>query len=162
MKIELELNDVYRFSYNSDYLKKHSYTDHCFDGQLIVKKNMNDELYLADTYWGSGDNKWFTLEKALDLGNLTFVCNLKDVESINLDVYKFYKMSDIFNLSSQHGCHKNIVLKKGAKRDSETMLNYLKKEIENKKSDIKYNESQIILAEENIKKINSGNLNIYI
>jgi hypothetical protein len=163
-KMELKLNDVYKFRYNEDYIKNNSYPYHCFDGQLIVKQKSDGSLYLEDTYWSCGDNKWFTLEKALKQGTLEFICNLEDVEKCDRDDYKYYNEDDIFDLSYQSGCYARYRKKKGAVRSAEVMRRTIKRGIEKAQSDIQWAERQIERGNEYLEKLKNGEteFNIYL
>lgn len=163
--IELKENDVYRFEYNEEQYKKHEswFLNHCFDGQLVVKKNRDGELYLMDTYWGfadCGENHRFTLEKALQKGNLEFICNLDDVISCSKYDYKYYDKKDIFDLSYQHHCYEQYMRKKDAKRLKDVMLDYIYYKIKENKDELEYKMRSVSLEnaklEEICKKIDQG------
>lgn len=55
MENKFKENDVFDFRYNEKELKKRFMSDHCFDGQLIVRKGRGEKLILRDTYWGFND-----------------------------------------------------------------------------------------------------------
>jgi len=161
--MELKLNDVYEFNYNKIWREKIFMSDHCFDGQLVVRQRRNGELYLEDTYWSSGtENKTFTLEKALEQGELTFVCNYDDIEKIEKYKFDYYADEDLFNLSTQHQCYKEYYKRKGAERSSAKMEEVLKYKIEEIESSIKYKTNELRLAKESLEKLRSGDINIYI
>lgn len=160
--VEIKLGDVYRFSYNAKYEIEIFMPYHCFDGILFVKQKSDGSLYLEDTYWGSGsDNRIFTLEKALEQGTLTFICNINDIELCYEHDYKYYDSSDLFNLSHQHGCCKRFFKRKGAVRSSKIMEENLKKQIEERKHDIKSAEYDIERYMEYLDKLKSGDNSFY-
>ena len=142
MKYEdLKVNDVYDFAYNEEYKSKHQgwEMDHCFDYQLVVRERYDGMLILEDTYWGScSESHRFTLEEALRVGSLKFKCNLDEVTKCSQHDYKYYKEEDIFDLSTQHHCYPHYALRKGAQRNKDVMLNYVKRMIEEKKRELEY------------------------
>jgi len=153
-------NDVFKFRYNDAYSNGRSNTDlyWCFDGQLIVKKLSDGSLYLQDTYWHGSDNRTFTLEEANKRGTLTFVCNLDEVEKINEDDMHLYEESEVFNISTQHGCHKRFVKKVGANKSHNKMLaraQHLLREAEN---DIDSAGRRMNRIQEVIQRLNSGEI----
>ena len=127
VKTIIKEGDVFNFNYSSKFreeFEKRTYSgrlSHCFDGQLIVKKNSEGELYLCDTYWSS-DNRYFTLEEAEEKGTLEFRFNLKDVESISEEQKDYYEKKDVFNFSHQHGCYVRWVKLKTANKSKAIML----------------------------------------
>jgi len=169
-KIEIKENDVYHFRYNNYESKKRHDPYHCFDGQMVVVKNNDGGLSLLDTYWsskhngfktGGGYSRRKTLEEAFSEGELKFICNLDDVEEINEHDTKYYSNEDVFDLSYQHHCYRFFVKKKGAERNAEKIINGIQDEIENEKYRIKSSERSIERLTETLKKVRSGDLNIY-
>jgi hypothetical protein len=161
-EIQLKVNDVYSFRYNEEEIKKRFEPYHCFDGQLVVKKRHDESLYLVDTYWGSGDNRVFSLEKALKEGTLTYKCNLDDVETIREHEFGYYADDDLFNLSHQHGCYKHYAKKKGVERSKEKMLETINKKISETEYEMDYAARNIISLNERKQKIIDGDLTTYI
>jgi hypothetical protein len=159
--MELKLNDVYRFIYNAEWSKKIFEPYWCFDGQLIVKEH-NGQLYLEDTYWGSSENKTFTLEDALRKGELTFICNLEDVEKIEKYNLDYYDDTDLFDLSHQHHCYEAFYKKKNAMKSAIKMEKVLIEKIQSLEHDIEYKKSELQRCKEKLEKIKMGNIDIYI
>jgi len=160
--MKLKLNDLYKFSYNDEYRSNNMYSNHCFDGQLLVKAGSNG-LILVDTYWGSGmESKTFTLERALDVGVLNFVCNLDDVEEVCEGERFYYEEEDFFNISSHHGYSKKFVIKKGAVRSKEVMLRRLKYNHKAIVGKIRSLENDLNMISGDMKKVLDGDLNVYI
>jgi hypothetical protein len=163
MQMEIKLNDVYSFSYNDAWCKKIFDPNWCFDGQLIVTRGFAGNLYLKDTYWGSsGDNKCFTLEEALERGELKFICNLDDVEQINAYALDYYDDEDLFDLSRQHGCYKLYYKRKGSKRSANKMERVLKDKICNMEGEIKARQSDLKWYKEKLNELKNGNIDIRI
>ena len=129
--------DVFHFRYKPKIAETMSYPDHCFDGQLIAKKNQKGEIYLEDTYWSSGD-KCFTPKEAKEKGILTFYCNLNEVEEIGEGSQDYYADEDIFNLSHQHGCYRKFAVRKDAQRNKEKMLSVINERIREAKRKIEW------------------------
>lgn len=161
--MKIKVNDVYSFRYKPEYLKEKQISEPywCFDGQLIVIQRKYG-LVLEDTYWSS-DNKKFTLEEALKIGELTFKCNLDDVEKISKNDLKYYDEKDIIDLSYQHHCYDNYAKKKGAEKNKDVIKQYINDSIEHLKHEIKYKSSQIKNLENDLIKIEEGKINeIYL
>ena len=160
--MEIKLNDVYRFRYNEDWIKKND-PYWCFDGQLIVKQRQNGKLYLEDTYWwGGGESKTFTLEQALEKGTLTFVCNLDDVKEIKEYYTQYYSDDDIFDLSYQHGCYKRFYIKKDAKHSPEKMKTVLEEKIAEEEHKIEWATNSLKRYKEKLQKLENGDLDVWI
>ena len=155
--VKLRVNDVYSFNYNAVEVEKRFDPYHCFDGQLIVKE-INGKLILKDTYWGSGDNRTFTLEKALQEGTLTYKCNLDEVEEIKEYELSYYADEDLFNLSHQHGCYSKYAKRKGAKRNKEKMLAVLTKQIAGEKRKIEWAQQSLVTLNEKLQKLEEGDI----
>lgn len=161
--MELKLNDAYKFRYNEEWREKHPYCEHCFDGKLIVRKEKDGKLFLQDTYWGgSSTSRTFTLDKALSQGELTFICNLDEVEKCREEDYKYYNDEDIFNLSSQEGCYKDFYIRKGAERSADKMKSTIKNKIQKTISEIDFANSELERLDEKLKKVNDGDLEVWI
>jgi hypothetical protein len=161
--MEIKLNDVYKFWYNEEWSKKIFDPSWCFDGQLIVKQDREGNLYLRDTYWGSNsDSKSFTLEQALERGNLTFICNLNDVEPIKKYETDYYVDEDIFNLSTQHGCYMDFYKRKGAEKSPVKMEQVLKDKIQEIEHEIEWKKCDLKYTKEQLKRLQNGDLDIYI
>lgn len=170
MLAAVRVNDVYSFRYNEKESKNRFSPYHCFDGQLIVKQRENGKFYLVDTYWGSKYNQFTayqdmkikTIEQALEQGELTFRCNLDEVEEIKEWETAYYDDSDFYNLSYQSGCYKYFVKKKGAQRSKEKMLQSIKQKI----TDTEYKRDSAIRElqslSDRLNKIESGDTTVYI
>lgn len=153
---DIKTGDVFSFRYNEEYLNTHYSPYHCFDGQLIASVDDNGgDIYLVDTYWSSG-NKTFTLDKALKEGTLKFRFNINDVVNCYESDKAYYKDTDIFDFSYQHGCCKRFVRKKDAKRDKTVILKYLRKKVNELKSQLQYTERDLANAKEMIKDVEGG------
>ena len=162
--MELKLNDVYKFRYNEIWQEKIFMSSHCFDGQLVVRQRRNGELYLEDTYWSSHDssNRNFTLEKALEQGTLTLICNYDDVEKCERYKFDYYANEDVFNLSTQHMCYGEYYKRKGAERSPAKMEAVLNDKIMNCEDQIRYYNNDMIYLKEKLEKLQGGDINIYI
>ena len=131
--------DVYRFRYHD--MKGQSYTDRywCFDGQLVAVPS-NGRLILRDTYdyqFAEGDGRFFEVEAAVAEGELTFVCNLNDLEPAQEHETRYYNEADLFDLSYQHGCYPKLMKRKGAKRSREAMYKALAKDRTEAEADLR-------------------------
>lgn len=125
---EMKSGDVYRFTWK-DQARPGQDPYWCFDGQLVAVPH-NGGLLLVDTYWGFGEvggetGKTFTLERAFEIGNLEFVCNLGDLEPAQRHEVRYYDEADLFDLSYQHRCYFKLMKRKGAKKSREAMYRAL-------------------------------------
>lgn len=145
-------NDVYRFHYHPDTESRYD-RNWCFDGLLTVKEAGGGGLLLVDSYWGSGDNRTFTPEKAAKEGKLALICNLDDVEPIKDYEAHRYAPEDIFNLSYQHGCYKRLVKRKGAPLSKESMLKHLREKLAQAKRELDSAAWSIELAARDIQRV---------
>lgn len=159
--MDIKDGDVFRFAYNEDEMKKRFMPYHCFDGKLIAR-HVNGEIYLEDTYWGAcSDNRRGTPEQWQQLGELVYLCNLNDVAEVR-EPYIYYDDSDIFDLSQQHGCYKNVVVRKGAVRSKEKMLASINERIDGSKRDIERAQDRITRLIRSKLEVESGNTEVYI
>lgn len=162
MKDKLKVNDVYEFRYKDEIVQSQSYLYHCFDGTLVVKKRTNGELYFRDTYWSSGDSRSFTVEEAMEKGNLTFLCNLDDVDEIDKYQMDYYDDSDIKIMHIHAGYQNKYFLKKGAERSQSKMLEVLKNRISDQKQKLKSTENYLKNLNEMLEKVKGGDISIYL
>lgn len=160
-KVEIKVNNVYNFKYNEKWSKKVFDPYHCFDGQLIVRQG-EEGLYLEDTYWSAGENRCFTLEEAIEKGDLTYVCNLDEVEKCKRTEFDYYDDKDCFNLSTQHNCYGKYYIRKNAKKSQNKIIEVLIEKIKNEENIIRSAEWNIEYYEKQLKKVRSGDLNISI
>lgn len=152
--------DVYEFTYNKDLRERDNYINHCFDGILIVRKSDDGELYLQDTY--TSDGRVFSLKDAKNKGNLDFMCNLNNVDKIDIRDTIYYEESDVVTLHCQHGYQTKYYLKKNAKKSATQMVYYINKQLEDKQNKIESLEHDMKMYKEKLKKVKSGELDIYL
>lgn len=138
--LDLREGDVFRFSYSTEYRAKLFMPDHCFDGQLVAL-DYCESIILFDTYWllGSkpcGDAMRFTQEEALARGELTFVCNLNDVEVIDTWFAQYYDDADVFDLSYQHQCYPYFAIRKGAERSQSKIFRKIEEKMQEERRSI--------------------------
>jgi hypothetical protein len=160
--IEFKENDVFEFKWNKEQIKARPYPYHCFDGTLIAKKSHNGDILLVDTYWSTGDCKYFTTQQALEKGELTFLCNLDEFVDIEEWKMQYYDDSDIVVMYIHAGHRNRFLLKKGAVRSQAKMIESINQKIENEHSEIKSAERRLKGYYEALKKIESGDTSVYI
>lgn len=168
--IQIKENDVFSFQYNEKELKDRFSPYHCFDGRLIAKKMQDGTIILLDTYWASkhdnftrnSEGRTFTIESALQKGELKFICNLNDVEEIRDYEQGYYADEDLFNLSYQHHCYKYFTKRKGAERSKEKMLKTINEKIEDAEHRLRSAERHILEYNETKVKIEGGDLMVYL
>lgn len=150
----MKKNDVFDFRWDQGY--------HCFDGTLIVRENNKGELYLEDTYWVSGGNKVFTPDEAYEKGKLTFLCNLDEMIDIQEHETVYYNDDDIVIMRIHAGYRNRFLIKKGTQRSQAKMLQCVKQKIEDEYSKIRNAENSLRWYNETLKKIESGDLSVFI
>jgi hypothetical protein len=160
--IEIKENDVYRFRFNEAELKKRFEPWHCFDGKLVVFKNREGELRLRDTYWSTGSSRAFTLDEVLKIGSIELICNADEVDPTDEFAYKYYEDDDIYDLSYQHRCCKRYALRRGAEKSKQKMLKTLYGKLSDTQHEIEFAERQLETINENIQKVEGGDLDVYI
>lgn len=155
--------DVYKFMYSEEYRKKLYDSNWCFDGQLVARKYHDGKILLVDTYWGGGSERHYgTYEEWEKKGELTFYVNLTDTEKNTEDCERYYVQEDIFNLSHQHGCYKDIRIRKGAKRNKEVMLETINEKIQQTHRDMESKARTLEMLSATRAKIEAGDLTQYI
>lgn len=162
---QIKEGDVFDFFYHvlpHNHPWKNSDRYWCFDGQLVAKKDRHGNLFLEDTYWGSGENRTFKLGEVLKEGDLTFRFNLQEVEEAKLDIINYYHDEDCFDFSSQKGCYPKWVLRKGAQRNKEKMLKTLNNKIYHFHSQVKLSSNNVEYYSILKGKVESGNLDVCI
>ena len=123
--LEIKNGDVYRFHWHPDPEPVQGRDRYwCFDGQLVAVDGL-----LVDTFWRFGvrdtHSRTFTVEEACKAGELTYVCNVNDLEPAPHSAERWYDKADLFDLSHQHRCYGKLMLRKGAKKNKEAMLRAL-------------------------------------
>lgn len=129
--------DVFRFMYHHEIAKRKTDIWWAFDGKLVVCKD-KEGIHLQDTFWGfcSGEGKRFNLDNVLELGTLTFICNLNDVKLIDPHDSKYYDDNDLYDLSYHHGYQTKICVRKDASKSHAKMMETIDNEIEKTESEI--------------------------
>lgn len=137
-------NDVFRINYTDKYRELHrGDLTHCFEGLGLTKECSTGEFILIDTYWGIGrsDNKWFEVEKIGKEITIEYYCNLDELEQISKLDADYFNDSDVFRLSTQHGCTASCIYwykRKGAERSKEKMKRILEEKAANAICRIQY------------------------
>jgi len=160
--VQFRENDVFNFHYKPDEAKKLFEPYHCFDGTLVVKKYSDDKIYLVDTYWSSGDSRTFTPEKAIEQGELTFLCNLDEMIEIKEWETLYYDDADIVKMYIHAGHRSRYLIKKGTQRSQAKMLQSIKQKIEDEHSKIRSAENSLKWHNETLKKIEAGDTSVYL
>lgn len=160
--VQFKENDVFEFRYKPEEEKKRSEPYHCFDGTLVVKRNDNGEIYLVDTFWGGGKNRAFTPEEAIEQGELTFLCNLEEMVDIEEHETLYYDDADIVKMCIHGGYCNRFLIKKGTQRSQSKMLQSIRRKIEDEHSKIRSAENSLKWLNETLKKIEAGDLSVYL
>lgn len=160
--IQFKENDVFEFRYKPEEEKKRFNPYHCFDGMLVVKKNDKEEIYLVDTFWRGRKNRAFTPEEAIEQGELTFLCNLEEMVDIGEHETIYYDDADIVKMCIHGGYCNRFLIKKGTQRSQSKMLQSIRRKIEDEHSKIRSAENSLEWLNETLKKIEAGDLSVYL
>ena len=140
MSIDIKDGDVFRWYYKNDaeYRAKHygSGTAYwCMDNQCYATER-SGVIYLIDTYWHSFNDEYLGSETHyvdVDKVDLEFVCNMKDVETIQK--YEIEDYDKVYNLSRQKGCYPMYAIDKDAQPSKTAILKKLQRKLEKAESD---------------------------
>lgn len=154
--------DVFKFEYNEHMVEKFGLESlyWCFDGILVAEKR-KDDFVLIDTYWLT-QPKIMTIDEAKEKGKLEFLFNLDDVVEISQNDLKYYDDKDVYILKMQHGYETKYYLKKNSKKSQKKMIEAINNKITETERKINNLKQQLDVLLSNKKKIESGNLDIYI
>lgn len=149
--------DIFRWEYTPEYTKKNIDKEQagtlywCKSCIAVAKMAYNYktdqvELMLEDTYWLSGDNTMFALDKVGEDIEVEYVANFEDLIHTDDDSARFYYLDeDIVSLNHRNSPSGNLYVRKGAtpnKAKQELILKRAIKEIEcgikNELREIKY------------------------
>ena len=157
-------NDVFRVIWKKR--EQNDMKDWCFEGILIATKSYGNELIFIDTYWGiKRDGKSFSWDRLNQWFDFKYWCNLDELELKSKDIKNYYNDSDIFIIHTQHSCSENCryyFLKKGAVKSKVKMIATIKKDIEDSKRTIDMANNNIRYRNEQLAKVESGDLEVYI
>ncbi len=164
--MKIKENDVYWLKNDG---RDENFRTWARDNQLVVF-DVRGELRLSDTYWMyNWRYDWersYTLEQALEKGELVFLCNLDDLEKISKEDTVYYSDEDIVYLTTQHNCKHFWFLKKGSERSKDKMLQILEENVQKATKQQEYAEDKakrvIHQSSKLIDEILSGNLDVYI
>ncbi len=134
--MKIKLNDIYRWSYSSDYIKGRFEPYWAVSRYGICCAYSDGELYIEDTFWGCGDNRRFCQED-IDNGHieLVYLGNFNELGKLT-DNPEYYKPEDIVNLNHSNSSSNNIYLRKGAARDVNCIKELIKSSIESQEMKI--------------------------
>ena len=160
--VQFKENDVFNFRYKPEEAKKRFEPYHCFDGTLVVKKYSDGKILLVDTYWSGGDSRTFTPEKAIEQGELTFLCNLDEMVDIEEWETLYYDDVDIVKMYIHKGYRNRYLIKKGTQRSQAKMLQSIKQKIEDEHRKIRSAENSLKWHNETLRKIEAGDTSVYL
>lgn len=160
---QVKLGDIFRFHYSEEQAAKRHMPYHCFDGQLVAVECERNGIILLDSYWlyqfqPRGDGRRFTVDQAQQEGELTFVCNLNEVEKVDKGTTQYFDDGDVFDLSYQHHCYPYFAIRKGAKRSQEKMRRVVAEKVSEERRKIESAASQIEWLGRQLQKIEDGRL----
>lgn len=164
----VRLGDVFKVSWKER--EWGDMKDWAFEGILLVAERKGETI-LYDIYWGldydGSTGKKFTIDQANELFNIEFYFNFDQVEDKqrDKDVYKYFDDEDIFVIHIQHSCSENCrcyYLKKGAVKSKAKMIKSIKESIEESERIIDRANNNIRYRNEQLAKVESGDLEVYI
>lgn len=160
--MDIREGDVFRFSYSGEQRAKLFEPYHCFDGQLVAVIE-GGSIRLMDSYWlhefkPRHDSRWFTEDDAMAKGELTFVCNLGDVQKVDKWQTQYYDDADVFDLSYQHRCYAFHAIRKGASKSKGKMLQVIEEKLQAERRAIESANWTIERLTKEAKKIEEGRL----
>ncbi len=125
---------------------------HCFSRIAVVENGL-----LCDTFWSF----WSATGKkklSPDSIVLTLLGNSNDMTKIREGEARYYRMNDIVNMRHSNDSRAPVYLKPGAKKDRDTMLDYIRYERERAESDARFAASKIESMDGFEKMVIAGNL----
>jgi len=134
----MKKGDIYRWSYNQSYIEKNQIkidagTLYWCSSRIGVIDTDKSNLWLVDTYWGSGSHcKIFNDERIDEILDIVFVANFEDLEKAIPISRAYYLDDDCVDLNHPNSSSGNFYLRKGAKKSIEKMT----KVIARKKHDL--------------------------
>lgn len=126
---DIKDGDVFRWYYKDDTAYRarspNGTAYWCLDNQCVFK---DGELY--DTYWNLWPERFSDSTKFIDMEkvDLEFVCNLFDIDYISK--WQIEDYDNVYNLSSQKGCHSCYAIDKGVQPSNKALLVKYKKNLE--------------------------------
>jgi len=162
--MKIKEGDVFSFRYKPEVEKEMFEPYHCFDGQLVARKDKDGKIILEDTFWGLyyPSNRTFTPEKAEAKGTLKYRFNLNEVKIGTESDLNYYDDNDVFPFNYQHGSHRRVYVRKDAKKSKEKMLEVVNRKIKDEKKKIEKSIEELIKLSEIKLRIKMGDLDVYI
>lgn len=145
--------DIYRWRWadkekDADCGPYRSY--HCCSQMAVVRNGK-----LVDTFWhGFSDNKVLDTNKV----TLTLLGNTADLIEIRPCDVAYYRREDIVDMRHSNNSHGPIYLRKGAKKDAETMLELVRHRRECAEREIEFSKRRIEQCDKDEARIAAGKL----
>lgn len=148
--------DIFRWSYNSEWLKKKSDGD---NGGTTYWCNSRigvfNDGFLVDTFWsfqGSNDTS-FTVDMIASRLDVKFIVNEDDLTKANLSDRAYYLDEDCFDLNHPNSTRGNFYIRKGAKKNVEKMERLLSRYKKSIESSIEFKLGTIRQLEDELKNV---------
>lgn len=152
---KLKKGDLFRWSYNSSEYEKRK--DERNSGTLywcMSRIFRFDGEKFIDTYWGYGDNRSWTPEKAEKELDLIYLANEEDLEKTSYPEY--YNGEDVVNLNHANNSKGNIYVKKSAERSKKAMFESARRKLERAESDKRTAEREVELYAKKLREIQAA------
>lgn len=147
----MKKGDYFNWRYKLEYLPEHM-AYHCCSQICVFDGNK-----LTDTFWIGSSNNVIDESKC----ELTFLGNINDYDKLKQWDIKYYDPKDIMDLRHSNSFEKDVLLKKGAKKNFYLIKSRINSKIEEHKHDIDYRKRQIENLNKELVKINNGETDIY-
>lgn len=166
--MNIKENDVFNANYKKGFEKSQIELSWNLDCQLIARKDKDGDIVLFDSfgsaYYDFNDDgvydfsfpssKMFFVENALKRFDLTFKCNLSDIERINYGDRHYYNEGDVFDLSYHENLYCLFFIKKGVKKSKEKLLNAIDEKLKDAVEKIENLELDIEELKFEVKRLN--------
>ena len=143
---KLHMNGIYECEPVKSWLPSYKWNEpyHCCNWTFRVKQ-YNDEYYMVDTYWSTGDGFKVKLTDE-NFEKFNFLFDFDEVDKITPPDFYDYDEEDRWHIALDSGGYAYSTyyfVRKGAKKNKDVLLERLNYELESLKRQIKYKEDEI-------------------
>ena len=155
---KLRMNGIYRCEPVLEWLPSYKRDDPywCKNWTFRVRQSKSGKYFMYDTYWATGDEYPVELTDE-NFDQFEFLFDLDDIQYVNsYDSWLEYPEEDRWCVALDSGgiSYSKRVVRKGAKKIKERVVERIKREIEYLKSELAY-------QEKTLQKIESGEITDY-
>ena len=156
---KLRMNGIYRcdpvLEWLPSYKRDNPYW--CKNWTFRVRQSKSGKYFMYDTYWATGDEDPVELTDE-NFDKFEFLFDLDDIQYVNsYDSWLEYPEEDRWNVALDSGGihYSKCVVRKGAQKIKDRVVERLKREIEYLKSELAY-------QEKTLQKVESGEITNYM